>query len=259
MTNFISASTPLQPAFIYASYPPGVNATGNLGSGGATDASAVLQADEASGWTFSSNGSNGQIVVTYPSPAALNCLALVGSGLTGATIGVFGSNDSGATWTQLLPYTAAGNDAVFWAQHTTGAYASFMYSFAGFAAGLTVKHIAGALLAPLPFLDDGACTGPLQAEGSHLISYTGLYLGSVTQRVMRPFSLSFGQVTPVEKELFDAVMAAGLQNARGLFFVPDTGLDEVHFGWIDKTYKYEPKLKVGLYELAAIPFTARAI
>ena len=51
---------------------------------------------------------------------------------------------------------------------------------------------------------------------------------------------------------------ACVRTAKGLFFVPDLSQPTVHFGWIDKKWKYEPKMKLGLYNIPTIPFTSRA-
>lgn len=259
MTIFISASTPQQPAFIFASYPAGTSAQGAHPASLSLAASAVLQADEAGGWTFDAPGDGRSLTISYPALVTIDCVAICGKGLSGATVAVYGSNDNFATSTLLLAPTGSVQDNAFWARHTAGSFSSFQYLFGGAFTSLTVKHIAGALLSLLPFPDDGVCLAPLQAEGNHLVSYQGLYLGSLTQRVMRPLSLSFGQITPVELVAFDAAMAAGLTNAQGMFFVPDAGEPTVYFGWIDKSYKYAPTQKTGMYQFDAIPFIGRAV
>lgn len=259
MTIFISDNTPKQPTFLFATYPPGTTVADSPESAAYAPAD-VLQADETNGWRpVGTNGAHA-LIVSYPQPVQVEYFALVGKYIDGVTLEIRGSLDGFvASDVQLLPPVPLFGTVAAWGSFPASSWLTLKYIFSSFSSDFMVKHIAAGTLALLPFMDDGFCAAPLQSEGDHLISHSGLFLGSTTARVMRPFSLSFGQVTPVEEAMFSTVMASCLRTAQGLFFVPDTSLPEVHFGWLDKKYKYEPRMKNGSYEISPIPFTTRAI
>ena len=74
-----------------------------------------------------------------------------------------------------------------------------------------------------------------------------------------PFDLNFDQITPAEEQVFSEWVAACIVTAQGFFFVPDTSQAQCYFGCVERTWKYEPKMKTGLYTIPAIPFTSRAL
>jgi len=259
MTIFlIDSAVPQQPAFLYATYPMGVTVAALPESPGYTPAH-ILQADENNGWRPLNTVGAHALICTYPTPVQFDYFALVGKSIDGVLVEVRGSSDGfNASDVQLSPPAPLSGAIAAWRAVPTAIYNSIKYIFSNFSVDFQIKHIAAGILSPLPFLEDGFCTAPLQAEGSHLISHAGQFLGSVTDRVMRPFSLSFGQVDPVEEALFSAMVKACVQTAKGLFFVRDISLPDVSFGWIDKNYKYEPKMQLGLYNIPTFPFTSRA-
>jgi hypothetical protein len=258
MTIYLSGSTPQQPAFLYATYPAGMTVTSSPASPDYAAAD-VLEAEELNGWKPANLTGAHSLTVTFPSPFQAEFFALAGKGLDGVTVEVRGSSDGFvASDVQLAAPAVLSGAIAAWGNYPSASYAAIKYIFSTFGSDFTVKHLACGVLSPLPFPEDGFCAAPLQAEGQHLVSYEGLFLGSVTQRVMRPFSLNFGTVTPAEKPLFDDMVKACVQTAQGLFFVPDLSQTDCHFGTIEKKYKYEPKMTKGMYTIPAIPFTARA-
>ena len=258
MTNFISASTPLQPAFIYAAWPTGTSVQASPANAVTVPAS-VLQAHEAIGFSFDSITIGNSLVFNFLNQAQMSAFAIAGVGLSGASVALFGSSDNFVTSNvQLLPATPFSNDAFFWAQFAPSAYQYLKLVFTGLSSAHAIRHVAITNLVLLPFLEDGTfCPDPIEVTGDHLISYTGLFLGSVTQKVMRPFDLSFGQIDSVEEAAFSAWAMACLAVAQGFFFIPDTNRPEVYFGSVDKNYKYNPIMSIGFAKIPPIPFSAR--
>lgn len=259
MSIFLNPSTPQQPAFIYATFPAGAAVTDSPVSTAYTVAD-VLQAEECNGWKPLSITGSHSLVIDYGAAVTVDCLALAGKSLSGVLVEIWGSATADfASPVQILAATALTGSIAAWLRHPTAGYRYFKYIFSNHGSGFMIKHLVPALLVPLPFFNDGVCLSPLQAEGEHLISHAGLFLGSMTNRVMRTFLLDPGQVTTVEKAQFDAWAAACVRTAQGFFFVPDTGQENIYFGWTEKSYKYEPAMKIGLYTIPRIPFLARAV
>lgn len=255
MTIFIGSTTPQQPAFIYASYPVDATATASSAATGHA-ALNVLQADESEGWKPATV--SGSHTLTTSNDQTVDVVALQGKRLDGATFKVEAASTPEGARTELLAPVVIPSEETVWFQIASTTLPYLIYTFSGVRSEFQVKHIAATLLVPLPFLEDGVCTSPLQAEGEHLVSQAGLYLGSVTTKVTRPFSLRWGDVDPIEEVPFADMATSCVATAQGLFFVPDIGQSQVHFGVIDRRWKYEPKMRLGLYQIPAIPFTSRA-
>ena len=258
MSKYISPSQPRQPAFIYAAWPTGTTVSASRPSATSVAAS-VLQADESTGFSFDMTTNLNVLAFNFINPAQISALAIVGAGLTGASVSVYGSTDNFvASNDELLPFTTTINDAFFWAQFNPSIYQYIKVTFTGLSSNHVIRHMAITNLGLLPYLEDGTfCPAPIEATGDHLIGYTGLFLGSVTQKVMRPFNLSFGQVDAVEEVSFRAWAMACITVAQGFFFIPDSGQLICYFGYVDKSYKYNPIMASGLATIPAIPFTAR--
>jgi hypothetical protein len=255
VTQFLSISQPAQPAFLFAAYGP-LAAVSASSTAAGYDAVDLLQADECNGWRPATTALS-SVIIDLGAAESCEFCALAGADLHGVSLAVQGSND-GSTFTSLATQVAPRDGAV-WIQLAQATYRYFRLSISGHSTKFLLKHIAVGGLSLLPFFEDGYCSAPLQADGTHLISTAGLFLGSVTTKVTRPFSLSFGQITPVEEALFSIWAAACIQTARGFFLVPDTSQDEVHFGYTEKGYKYEPVMKTGLYTIPRIPFISRVV
>lgn len=260
MTTFIDASLPQPPAFLYATYPKGTNASGSYPLDPTDNPQDVLSADELNGFSFTIGPEQRRISLSFLAPYPLEYVAIAGRDLQGVVVEVRGSTDAFVSSNvRVSPPTALQGSIAAWFSFPVTSFKFLNFIFTNFASDFRVKHIACGLLQPLPFQADNFCPSPLQVNGSNLISYEGLFLGRATQSVMRPFNLDFGQVTSVEKACFDAVMAACHQTAQGLFYVPDISRSDVHFGAIDQGYKYEPKMSLGQFIIPAIPFSSRAI
>lgn len=258
MTIFINTGGRQQPAFIYATYAAGVTVTDSPDSA-AFDPNSVLQADEVSGWKPANLTGSHSLIYDYQAAVPLEHVAMCGKGMNGVTLEIRGSSDNFASSdVQLLAPTVLVGNLAAWVSFTQATYRYIKYIYSGHGSTFTIKHIAAGL-ALLPFLNDGFCELPLESDGDHLISHEGLFLGSVTSKVMRSFSLDFGQLTFAELPTFDAWVNNCIKKAQGFFFIPNTGEETIYFGWVDKGYKYQPTRKNGLYSLAAIPFMARAV
>ena len=255
MPIFISDSSPQQPAFIYAAYPSAASVLASSSAAGYLPAD-VLQADESAGWKPAAT-TDQQLVIS--NDTTIDSIALCGEAMAGTTLEVWGGLVADTPTVQLLDSTAIGDDRTAWFKLSAASSLPFIfYKFSGHSTAFEIVHIAAMVLALCPYQKDGVCRSPIQAEGAHLISHAGLYLGSVTNRVMRPFKFDPGSITPVEEVVFSNLMQACLRRSQGVFFIPDTAAPTVHFGWVDKKYLYEPKMKNSLYSIPAIPFTSRA-
>ena len=254
--TFISDSTPQQPAFLYATYDPSaaISASSTLAG---TAAANLLQPDEARGW---SPAGTGAATITIDLGIATLCsdVALAGSAMGPTVAGVSWSGD-GVTYTELITYFTLTDLIANWIQFAPVTCQYLRISFQWQPARFRLNHVCTGNLVRLPFFADNFCVAPIQAEGTSLISYSGRYLGSVTQKVMRPFSLSFDQITPAEETAFSSWVSACIASAQGFFLVPDTSTNACFFGSVDRNWKYEPKMRTGLYTIPDIPFTARAL
>jgi len=257
MTIFISENLPQQPAFLFASYGPTASASASSSASGYLAAD-VLQADENNGWKPATTA-QAQITIDLGSIVLNDHVALAGNNFAGVSIFVSGSSDGVNFSNTLIPTTLISAKGEAWFKYAPASFRYLRIAMVGHSSAFQIKHVLFGLLVPLPFLEDGACLNPIQSEGQHLISYAGLYLGSVTQRVTRPFSLSFGQVTAVEEAAFSAWMAACVQTAQAFFFVPDLAEPLCYFGYVDKKWKYEATMKTGMATIPKIPFTARVL
>lgn len=258
MTIFLNTGDRQQPAFIYATYAAGVTVTDSPDSAN-YDPANVLQPDEVSGWKPANLTGSHSLIFNLQTPVPLEHVAICGKALNGVTLEIRGSSDNFATSdVQVLAATVLSGERAARCSFTQATYQYFKFSFSGHGSTFMVKHIADRL-ALLPFINDGFCEFPLESDGDHLISHEGLFLGSVTSKVMRSFSLDFGQLTFAELPTFDAWANSCIKTAQGFFFIPNTAEDTIYFGWVDKGYKYQPTQKTGLYSLGAIPFQARAI
>ena len=259
MIIYIPHSLPRQPAFIYAAYPAGTTVADSPDSPGYTPAD-VLASDELNGWKPASTVGAHSLILTFPSAVDLRCLAVSGNALDGVSVEVRGSTDGFvASDVQILPATALAGENAAWQQFTLATYSSCKLIFSGHSSDFIIKHLVVGGLSLLPFFEDGMCLAPLQADGDHLISHAGRYLGSVTNWIKRPFSLDFGQVDDFEEQIFAGWAQYCIAAPQAFFLVPDTSESPCHFGWVDPKYKYEPVQKVGLYTIPKIPFTARAV
>lgn len=259
MTIFLSESLPQQPAFLYATYGPTATAVASASASGYS-ASDVLQSDENLGWK-PLNAEQTSITVNLGSALLTDYFAIVGTGLAGAKADVFGSSDN-VTFYQISPFeliSPTGANGVAWRRYNPVQYRYLKLLISYHSSSFQIKHLLFGQLVPLPFLEDGSCFNPVQSEGQHLISHAGAFLGSVTQKVIRPFSLNFGQVDAVEQIAFENLVHHCVITPKGLFFVPDISLDTCHFGYIDKKWKYEPVVKLGMATIPKIPFTSRVI
>ena len=255
MTVYLETPGQGQPAFIYANYPPGTTASASSSAAGYAPEN-VLQAEEAEGWRPLSHV--GTHVLTVSNSQAVDVIAMQGKALDGISIKVEAASTPEGSRTELLATTVIDQNETVYLRIAQGSQAYLIYTFTNVSNVFTVKHIVASQLALLPFLEDGLCLAPLQAEGDHLVSQSGYFLGSVTTRVMRPFSLDWGQVDDVEEVAFAKLVSSCVATAQGLFFIPDASSTDIYFGTIDKKYKYEPKMKLGLYDIPTIPFTSRA-
>ena len=254
---FYPGSIPLQPAFLYANYgaSAAISASSTLSG---TAAANLLQPDEAQGWSPAST-SSAVLTINLGVQTLCSYLAMVGANCSGASVAISGSPD-GITYTSLLSAQVLPNDIANWLQFTPVTCQYLQVTISGQSSTFALKHITPGNLVLLPFFADDFCITPIQAEGTNLISFTGLYLGSVTQKVTMPFDLNFDQITPAEEQIFAAWVAACIVTAQGFFLVPDTSQPDCYFGCIaDRNWKYEPKMQIGLFTLPAIPFTARAL
>jgi len=256
MSTFLSESLPEQPAFLYATYGPSATVTASTTAAGYS-AVDILQADENNGWKPAVTTAS-TITIDLGYSATTDYLALVGANIEGVSITLTGSaNSDMSAGVTLIAETTITNAGEFWLKYATSTYRYLRLTVAGHSTAMQIKHVVCGLLSPLPFMEDGFCGNPIQAEGQHLISYAGLFLGSVTQRVIRPFNIPFGQVDAVEEIAFSNWKAACVETAQGFFFVPDTASSECYFGYVDKKWKYEPTMKMGMASIPKIPFTAR--
>ena len=261
MTIFLSNSIPRQPAFLYAAYGASAAIVASSSRAG-TNAASLLQPDEAQGWAPSATD-EATLTLDLGSSMLISYLALAGNlagsiAGSGPVLSVDWSAD-GSTFTPWYDYFTPPPGISAWLQLPPQVCRYLRITVDWFSSAFLLRHVCVGNLVLLPFFDDDCCTAPAQAEGTNLVGYTGLYLGSVTQRVMMPFSLSFGQISPAEETAFAAWFAACVATAQGFFLVPDTAQPACHFGSVDRSWKYEPKMKTGLYTIPAIPFTARAI
>lgn len=259
MTIFINQPGWQQPAFLYATYPAAATVADSPDSA-SYDPNVVLQADESQGWKPASISGSHSLIVNYGAPTTIEAIAIVGKSLAGVTLEIRGSTDNfAASNVQIMAASALSGSVAAWKSFAQASYQYVKFIFSGHSSAFMVKHLAAGALSLLPFLNDGVSLEPLQADGEHLISHAGLFLGSTTSKVMRPYSLSFGQVSPTEEATFRAWANACIATARGFFFIPDSGEDTVHFGWVSKDFNYSPPMENSLYDMPAIPFQARAV
>lgn len=256
MTMFISDSTPQQPAFLYATYGASATITASSTLAG-TSAANLLQSDEAQGWSPASRD-DATLTIDLGGFTSCSYIALVGSKM-GPSVAGFSWSADGITYTDLVTYFTLRDPLANWVQFSPVTCRYLRISIASQPAGFRLNHICAGNLVRLPFFADNFCVAPIQAEGTNLVSYTGRYLGSVTQKVMRPFDLAFDQITPAEETAFAAWVSACITTAQGFFLVPDTAQGTCFFGSVDRNWKYEPKMKTGFYAIPNIPFTARAL
>lgn len=259
MTIFLSDSLPQQPAFLYATYGPTATAVASSSAAGYS-ASDVLQADENNGWK-PANLAQTSLTIDLGAALPTDHFAIVGNNLAGSKADVFGSSN-GTDFVQISPFSLIspnGANGEAWRRYDGVQYRWLKLLISYHSNSFQIKHLVFGQLVPLPFLEDGACLNPVQSEGQHLISHAGAFMGSVTQKVTRPFSLNFGEVDAIEEVAFADMVANCVTVPQGLFFVPDISLDTCHFGCIDKKFKYEPVMKRGMRTIPKIPFTSRVI
>lgn len=256
MSTFLSESLPEQPAFLYSTYAPTATVTASTSAAGYS-ASDILQADENNGWK-PLNTSPTTLTIDLGSAITTDHIALVGTSLSGVLVSLAGADNAGMTGSVVLvAETAIASNGESWLKYATASHRYLQVTVSAHSTAFQIKHMVVGLLAPLPFMEDGFCPNPIQAEGQHLVSYAGLFLGSVTQRVIRPFTIPFGQVDAVEEVAFSNWKAACVETSQGFFFVPDTASATCYFGYVDKKWKYEPVMKMGMATIPKIPFTAR--
>lgn len=254
MSLYLSSSTPQQPAFLYASYSPAAAAAASSTAAGYS-ASHLLDADEANGWKPASTAT-ATLIIDLGEEVLHDTFAVAGKRLKGVSVVVSTSPDN-VTYTEAAETTLQ-DDAANWINFSPTSFRFLLITLSEHTTAMQMKHVVSCLLVRLPFLEDGYCPAPLESEGEHLISATGLYLGSTTQKVTRSFDLDFGQVTPAEESAFASWANACILSAQGFFWVPDTALAGCFFGYCEKKYRYEPSMRNGLYSIPKIPFRARA-
>jgi hypothetical protein len=254
MTTYLSASVPEQPAFLYAKYGPFAVAFASSSAAGYL-ASDVLQADECNGWKPAST-EPATIIIDHGVPTPTDFIAIAANALLHAGFAISGSYDNVTYSDPVAAVEALANGSLL-IQYPQINYRYIKILLSGHSTAFVAKHIACGRIAVLPYLDDGVCLDPIQAEGTHLISHAGLFLGSVTNKVTRPFSLNWGQVDEVEAATFTDWALACISTARGFFFVPDLSRPVCYFGYVDKNFKFTPAVKTGMASIPAIPFTSR--
>jgi len=191
-----------RPAFIYAAYPPAATVTATSTASGLTAAD-VLESTEDTGWRPATIAGAQSLTIDLGDSLPIGCVALAGEYLNGITLEVRASSDNfGGVDIQISPPAALAQHVATWRQWTQAPYRYWKLIFTGLGLSTEIYHAALCRYEPLPFLDDGADPDIMQAEGSHLISQSGYYMGSYQQRAMRALSLDFGQVTEAQYEIF---------------------------------------------------------
>ena len=248
-----------RPAFIYAAYLPGTTVAATDTAAGYAPAD-VLEGCEDSGWKPVDTTGSKSLTLDLGGAFLVGALAMTGEYLNGVTLEVRASSDNFAlSDVQVSPPASIVNFTTAWRNWSAGTWRYWRLIFSGIGASFLLHHVALGPFEPLPFHGDGHDPDTFGAEGDHLVSVSGYYLGNSQRRAMRAISLGFGQVTADEYVLFQRWADVCVRTLRPFFYVPDTDGTDCLFGWIDAKYKFSAPYKNGLRDMAKIPFNARVV
>lgn len=248
-----------QPAFLYADYLATATVTATDTDTGYSAAD-VLESCEDLTWKPANQTGSKSLTIDLGATLLIGAVALVGDFLNGVTLEVRGSTDNFVASDVELSAAAAIATATFvstWRSWSNGNYRYLRLVFSGMGASFRISHVAACRFDLLPYPEDGHDPDIIQAEGTHLVSVSGYYLGSNQQKTLRPLQLAFGEVTDAEFAVFQRWSDACVKTMQGFFYVPDTAETECFFGWLDPKYKFSAPMKNGMRKMAAIAFNSR--
>lgn len=252
-----------QPAFIYPNSPylPSAAATATDAYAG-TSAQNVLSATEDTYWRPANLSGTKHLTIDLIDTRLIDCLALLGQGLDGATVEVRASTDNfAASNVQIVaPTVLVSQVNAAWLPfdgETAHIYRYWRLSFTTLSSAFRVAWVSLADLALLPYFESDPEADSLDIEAEDLISPQGLYLGTAQQSAMRAMSLEFGQVTDAEFFVINHWAGQCLRTKRPFFVVPDTDDTAAYFGWV-RDKRFSAPLKNGLREVSSLTFMTRA-
>lgn len=251
-----------QPAFIWQAYSTTASATATDSATGTAAADALLATEDPGViWKPADITGTKSFTIDMGAAMALDCFALSGAGLSGITVEVRASTDNfSASDVQLLAGTSMIGSISAWRKFTNAAeYQYYRLNFSSFGTDFYLAFVALDQLQLLPWLSDGHDPDQMETDTEDMESPTGIYLGSVQNKIMRNLSLDFGQVLDNELTIFQSWANDCFLAKRGFFYVPDSSASTVYFGRTDKKYKFTAPRKKGLADLGAIPFISRLI
>lgn len=243
-----------QPAFIFGNYPAAATVVGlNLAAG--QTAGDVLQANEDT--YVSPAATTLTLTIDLLSPTSIGCFAMSGENLNGITCELRGSTDNFAASSVVVSAAAAVSGFIAaWRSFTPASYRYWRLTVTGATTTTRLYHLALSGLNLLPWLETSDLD-KFRVECHHLRSPQGHLLGTQKLRTEKKLSLPFGQIQSAEYALFSIWSLVCVQDPRGFFFIPDTAATVCWFGTTDEGYEFSAPIKLGLYELAPIPFLAR--
>jgi len=248
-----------KPAFIYANYLPTAAVTATDTATG-FDPADVLEPVEDTGWKPTDVSEPKSLTIDLGVSVPWGCLAILGEYLNGVTLQVLASTDDFVGSSVEVSAAAVINTGTFvstWRSFTERNERYCRLIFSDMGASFEIHHVAICRYDQLPYLNDGHDPSVIQATGTHMISQAGYYLGSNHQRTMKPLSLDFGQTTAAQFVKLQRWADVCVNKMQPFFYVPDTGLPECWFGWLDEKYKFAAPSKEGARRIAPIPFTTR--
>ena len=250
-----------QPALLYTRYLPTATVTASDTFAG-TAAADVLHATEDTFWRPADQSGDKTLTFDFGAARTLSRLGLLGNNLDGCVVELRASNDAFAAEDVLLA------EAVILSALANAASVAFdpadwRYARLTFKDGFIPSHLRLAWAcwgrpAIVPYLEEDFDPESLTAEGEHLVSRQGIYLGSERERTMRTFTLNFGQVTESEFTLLRSWIDDCIGRLNPFFFFPQHTAAACYFCWTAEP-KFSAPLRNGLREVAAVRLLTRAI
>lgn len=246
------------PAFLFTSYPATASASANDSASGYA-AGNILFATEYNGWMPSDTTGDKILTIDLGTAQVVDSIGLAGLGLDGVNCEVRGSTDNfGSSDVQLSATATLSGSIAAWVNFANlASYRYLKLIFDTMGSDFMVAYACCTAARVMPWLEDGHDPDIYQTTGSHLISPSGVVLGSVQQSTLRDLSLGFGQVNDSDYQKFADWAATCVATLRPWFYVPDSSAAAVYFGWTEASYKFSAPYRSGLRTMAKIPFKAR--
>lgn len=252
-----------RPAFLYPNTPYLSSATAAAtDSYAGSSPSAMLSATEDTYWRPANVSGAKTVTIDLAEARLVDTLALLGQGLDGVTVEVRASTDGFITSNvQIVPDTVLVADVnAAWLDlqdEQTHVYRYWRLIFSTMGSAFRVAFACLCDRALLPWFEDDIDADSVEADGEHLMSAQGLYLGSPQQNAMRELRLNLGAVTDGEYFVIAHWAARCVATLNPFFLVPDTATPACLFGVVaDK--RFSAPYRNGLREVQSIRFLTRA-